>query len=174
VKGVREVGEVKVTKDLQNKKLVIEYVASGRIEKVWQAYTDKDLFEKWWGPEGWDTIAKEFSFHPGGRIHYGMKCVDPHQHDWFGRYSWGIMEIEDVEEMKSFTCRDYFSDEEGNKNLSFPTLKITNEFVEEDGKTRIISTSYADTEDQIEELIKMGALEGFSSQLAKLEKLVRG
>ena len=47
-----------------------------------------------------------------------------------------------------------------------------NEFIEEDGKTRIVSTSFADSAEQIEELIKMGMVEGFSSQLAKLDTLV--
>ena len=86
--------DVKVIKDLDNKKLVIEYVANGPVEKVWRAYTEKDSFEQWWGPEGWETIAKEFDFKPGGHIHYGMKCVDEQQGEWFGQESWGIMEIQ--------------------------------------------------------------------------------
>ncbi|MBH1980385.1 SRPBCC domain-containing protein, partial [Candidatus Saccharibacteria bacterium] len=58
--------EVKVTKDLENCKLIIEYTANGPKDKVWKAYADKDWFEKWWGPEGWETTAKEFNFAPGG------------------------------------------------------------------------------------------------------------
>lgn len=74
--------DVKVIKDL-NKTLIIEYVASGSVEKVWEAYATKDAFERWWGPEGWDTTTKEFNFVSGGRIHYGMKCVSENQSDWF-------------------------------------------------------------------------------------------
>lgn len=164
--------EVKVTKDLENKKLVIEYVANGPVEKVWRAYADKDWFEKWWGPEGWETTTKEFSLTPGGRIHYGMKCVDENQGEWFGQTSWGLMEIQKVEDQKSFTYVDYFSDEDGVLNQEMPALTITNEFIEEGGKTKIVSTSYADNAEQIEQLIKMGMIEGFSSQLEKLEALV--
>lgn len=68
--------EVNVTKDLENKLLIIEHIANGSKEKVWQAYADKELFEKWWGPEEWETTAKEFDFRLGGRIHYDMHCVD--------------------------------------------------------------------------------------------------
>ncbi len=164
--------EVKVTKDLENKKLVVEFVANGPKDKVWKAYADKEWFEKWWGPEGWETTVKEFNLTPGGRVHYGMKCVDENQGEWFGQVSWGLMEIQSVEEGKSFTYVDYFSDEDANLNQELPALTITNEFIEEDGKTRIISTSYANSAEQIEELIKMGMIEGFSSQLNKLDQLV--
>ncbi|HEU4715933.1 MAG TPA: SRPBCC domain-containing protein [Candidatus Saccharimonadales bacterium] len=164
--------DVKVTKDLENKKLIIEFTANGPVEKVWQAYAQKDLFEKWWGPEGWETTAKEFDFVPGGRVHYGMKCVDENQGEWFGQTSWGVMQIETVEDGKRFTYKDYFSDEAGSLNEEMPALKITNEFIEEDGKTKIVSTSLADSAEQIEQLIQMGMVEGFSSQLNKLDTLL--
>lgn len=164
--------EVKVTKDLNNKKLVIEYVANGSKDKVWKAYADKEWFEKWWGPEGWETTTKEFNFAPGGRVHYDMKCVDENQGEWFGQSSWGVMEIQEVNAPDSFTYKDYFSDESGALNTKMPALVVTNEFFEEDGKTKIVSTSVADTADQIEELLKMGMVEGFSSQLTKLDTLV--
>lgn len=163
---------VNVTKDLENKKLVIEYLANGPVEKVWRAYADKDWFEKWWGPEGWETTVKEFSFEPGGRVHYQMKCVDENQGEWFGQSSWGIMEIQDVQDAKSFTYKDYFSDEQGTLNTELPALTVTNEFFGEDGKTKVVSTSAAESADQIEQLLKMGMVEGFSSQLTKLDALV--
>lgn len=164
--------EVKVTKDLENKKLIIEYVANGPKEKVWSAYAEKDMFEKWWGPEGWDTIVKVFEFAPGGTVHYGMKCVDERQGEWFGQVSWGVMKIEEVHPSDSFTYTDYFSDEAGTLNTEMPAISVTNEFIEVDGKTKIVSTSLADSAEQIEELVKMGMVEGFSSQLAKLDELL--
>ncbi len=164
--------DVNVTKDLENKTLVIEYVANGAKEKVWQAYAVKEKFEKWWGPEGWETTAKEFDFRPGGRVHYDMHCVDKNQGEWYGQHSWGLMDIQTVDEGSGFSYTDYFSDENGALNQEMPTMTVTNEFVEEGGKTRIISRCLADSAEQIEELIKMGMIEGFSSQLNKLEELL--
>lgn len=163
--------EVKVTKDLENKKLIIEFIANGPKEKVWQAYANKELFEQWWGPEGWETTTKEFNFTPGGKIHYGMKCVDENQHDWFGQTSWGLMEVQEVNPTDNFTYVDYFSDEAGVRNNDMPTMKVTNEFFDEDGKTKIVSTSYADTAEQITQLINMGMIEGFTSQINRLDAL---
>jgi uncharacterized protein YndB with AHSA1/START domain len=164
--------DLKVTKDLENKKLVVEFEANGTLEKVWRAFADKDTFEKWWGPEGWETAVKEFAFEPGGRIHYGMKCVDERQGEWFGQTSWGVMDIQAVETLKSFSYRDYFSDEKGMLNNEMPALLVTNEFSEENGKTKVVSTSFADNAEQIEDLIKMGMVEGFSSQLKKLDAVI--
>ncbi len=164
--------EVNVVKDLENKKLIVEFVANGPTDKVWRAYAEKELFEKWWGPEGWKTTTKEFDFIPGGRVHYGMKCIDKNQADWFGQTSWGVMEILDVVSTASFTYRDYFSDEDGVLNEDMPALRVTNEFIDEGGKTKIESTSFADNADQIEQLIAMGMIEGFTSQLNKLDELL--
>ena len=163
--------EVKVTKDLENKKLIIEYAADGSKDKVWQAYADREMFEKWWGPEGWETTTKEFNLTPGGKIHYGMKCVDENQGDWFGQTSWGVMDIIEVSPNDIFTYMDYFSDENGVLDTGMPAMKVTNEFIEEDGKTKIISTSFADSAEQIEQLVNMGMIEGFTSQLNKLDRL---
>lgn len=164
--------DVTVTKNAETKELVVEYTANGPKEKVWKAYADKEWFEKWWGPEGWETTTKEFDFRPGGKVHYGMKCVDEAQGDWFGQTSWGVMDIQSVDEGESFTYVDYFSDENGTLNQELPALTVTNTFIEEDGHTRIVSTSKADSMEQIEELIKMGMIEGFSSQLTKLDTLM--
>ena len=164
--------ELKVTKDLDNKTLSLEREFDAPKEKVWKAFTEKDLFEQWWGPEGWQTTAKEFNFVSGGRVHYDMKCVDENQGEWFGKSSWGVMVIDSVDEPNGFSYTDYFSDEDGTLNQEMPALKITNEFVEQDGKTKLISRSVADSAEQIEQLIQMGMVEGFTSQLLKLDQLL--
>jgi uncharacterized protein YndB with AHSA1/START domain len=164
--------QVKVTKDLENKTLIIERTFDAPKEKLWRAYADKEWFEKWWGPEGWQTTVKEFDFVPGGKIHYGMKCVDENQGEWFGQESWGLMQLESIDEPNSFATKDSFSDADGNINDQMPTQRFEVEFVEENGKTRLISRSITDSVEKLEELVKMGMVEGFSSQLNKLERLL--
>lgn len=164
--------DVKVTKDLENKTLIIEFVANGSKEKVWCAYAEKEQFEKWWGPEGWETRTKEFDFRPGGRVHYCMKCVDKNQGEWFGQESWGLIVMQEVHAPDSFVGKDYFSDAEGNQNNDMPGQTMSVELTEENGKTRIISRSITETAEQLEELVKMGMVEGFSSQLNRLEALL--
>jgi len=162
----------KVTKDTENKTLIIEHIVDAPKEIVWRAYADKEWFEKWWGPEGWETTVKQFDFKPGGRVHYCMKCVDERQTDWFGKESWGLMEIESVDEPNGFTAQDNFSDADGNIDSSMPRQKFVIEIVEEGGKTTLINKSVSETVEDMEQLVKMGMIEGFSSQLKRLDQLL--
>jgi uncharacterized protein YndB with AHSA1/START domain len=163
--------DVSVIKDLENKHLIIEFIIPASQEEAWKAYSDQAWFKKWWGPEGWETTTKEFDFTPGGKVHYGMKCVDEAQTEWFGQTSWGIMQIEEIATPGSFTYRDYFADEAGNVNSEMPALLVKNEFIAQGDTTKVVSTTYADTTEQLEQLLEMGMVEGFSSQLTKLDAL---
>lgn len=164
--------KTKVTKDLENKTLIIERTFDAPKEKLWRAYADKEWFEKWWGPEGWETTTKAFDFRVDGKIHYCMKCVDENQGEFFGQEAWGIMLIETADEPNSFSAKDYFSDAEGALNTEMPGQTFVVEFIEEGGKTRMVNKSIVESAEQLEELIKMGMVEGFSSQLNRLERLV--
>lgn len=163
---------VKVHKDLENNTLSIECTFEAPKEKLWKAYTEKEWFEKWWGPEGWETTTKEFDFRLGGRVHYGMKCVDENQGEWFGQESWGMTVIEEIDELNKYRARDHFSDADGSLNEELPTMVLEVEFIEENGKTTVINRTITETAEQLEQLIKMGMVDGFSSQLNKLEALI--
>lgn len=55
--------------------------------KVWAAYTTPELFAKWWGPTGWETVVPHMDVTPGGYLLYGMQCKDSAQVDWYGKTS---------------------------------------------------------------------------------------
>ena len=164
--------KTKVTKDLENKALIIERTFDAPKEKLWNAYADKDLFVKWWGPQGWETTVKEFDFKNGGRNHYCMKCVDENQGEWFGQESWGLMEYEDIDEPRTITYNDFFSDKDGGKTPGMPALKMIIEFIEHDGKTTIATRCQGDSAEEIEKLVAMGMIEGYSSSCERLDALV--
>lgn len=164
--------KLKVTKDLESKTLTIERTFNAPKEKLWSFYADKQKFESWWGPEGWVTTTKEFNFVPGGKIHYGMKCVDENQGEFFGQESWGLMVLETLDRPNSFSAVDYFSSPDGAPNAEMPSQRFTVELVEEGSVTRLVTKSITQTADQLEELVKMGMVDGFASQLNKLEKLL--
>lgn len=164
--------DVNVTKDLENKTLVIESVVNGTKDQVWRCYAEKEWFEKWWGPEGWQTTTKEFDFRPGGRVHYDMHCIDESQGEWYDQHSWGLMLLQDIDEGARIVFKDAFSDETGQPNADMPEMINTVELSEVDGKTKIITTTVAETTEQLEEVLKMGIAEGWGSQLDKLNNLL--
>ena len=164
--------KTKVTKDLENNTLTIERTFDAPKGKLWQAYANKDLFVQWWGPEGWETTVKEFDFRPGGRNLYAMKCVDKNQGEWFGQESWGLMEYDEISEPNGFTYRDYFSDSEGSHAAGMPEISISIELVKSDGKTTVVTTCHGKTSGELEKLLAMGMVEGFTSSTNRLDKLV--
>jgi len=165
--------KTKVTKDLENKTLIIERVFDAPVESVWSFYAIKEKFEAWWGPEGWETTTKAFDFSPGGKIHYGMTCVDENQTEWFGKQSWGLMEIDSIEENKNFVAHDFFCSPDGTIDQSMPAQKFVVEFHDENGRTRLVNRSILDSAEKIEMLVEMGMIEGFNSQMNKLEVLLQ-
>ena len=40
---------------------------------VWQAWSDADQLQHWWGPKGCSIDVLRFEFRPGGFFHYAMK-----------------------------------------------------------------------------------------------------
>ncbi len=45
--------ETIISKDLANKKLHITRHFTAPIEKVWKAWTESELLDKWWAPRPW-------------------------------------------------------------------------------------------------------------------------
>ena len=164
--------KTKVTKDFENNTLIVKRTFNAPRERVWQAYADPEKFAQWWGPEGFETTVKEFEFKPGGKNHYGMKCVDERQGEWFGKTSWGLMKFESVDAPSSFVYKDYFTDETGVINEELPAMTITMDFIEEDGKTKLVSRGVVSSREELEKLVNMGMIEGLTSTLDKLEAFV--
>lgn len=160
-----------ITKDQANKTLVMERVFDAPRERVWQAWTDPELFSKWWGPKGWSTTVKDMDFRAGGSMLYGMKCEDEAQGEWYGQTSWGKMVFEAIDEPDSFVYKDYFADEDGNVSADMPVASITVECIEEDGKTRLRSSSVFETTEGYDKVIAMGVVEGASQTWERLAEL---
>ena len=167
-------GETKITKDLEKRELIIERVLDAQRDRVWAAYTDADKLAKWWGPRGWETTIKNFDFRPEGVWHYCMKCVDKDQGSFYGQESWGKAVFHHIDEPNSFTYTDYFSDAEGAINNELPATEVMMDFIEEDGKTRLVCKStYASTEG-LQQVLDMGMVEGLTQTLDRLEEFVTG
>jgi uncharacterized protein YndB with AHSA1/START domain len=52
--------------------LVVTRTLNAPREKVWQAWTDPQLVQKWWGPRGVTNPTCEWETKPGGKIHIVM------------------------------------------------------------------------------------------------------
>lgn len=51
----------------------MERALEAPLERVWNAWSEADQIEHWWGPKGCTIELKRFEFRPGGFFHYAMK-----------------------------------------------------------------------------------------------------
>ena len=151
--------ETKITKNADTFELIMERTFDAPLERVWKAWTGEEI-NKWWGPHGWETTTKHMDFSPGGYWHYGMKCVDKNQGEWFGKESWGKAVFKEVDAPNRFVYEDHFVDAEGNETPGMPVMTIAMEFTEADGKTTVKSTGKFQSKEDYDKVIGMGVEQG--------------
>ncbi|WP_227397037.1 SRPBCC family protein [Jeotgalibacillus aurantiacus] len=154
-------------------KLIIEKTFSVSQERLFQAFSNSDQLEAWWGPKGWKTVNKRFEFEEGGFWHYCMTCEDKNQGDFYGMESWGLAKFKEIQAPERFLYEDMFSDEAGNVNPDMPGMDIEVAFVPVEGGTKLVTTTFFDSVESLEKLSEMGMVEGFSSQMDRLEEYLK-
>ncbi|WP_114569694.1 SRPBCC family protein [Exiguobacterium flavidum] len=152
--------------------LILERMFEAPRDLVFEAYSNQDHLERWWGPEGWETDIHQFEFRPGGIWHYCMRCVDETQGEFFGMESWGKAVFRKIDAPTFLAYTDYFSDASGTLSDELPSSEIEIDFEEKDGGTLVIFRSDFKTEEGLRQVLDMGVVEGFSSQLRRLDELL--
>ncbi len=156
------------------KSLIVERSFRASQHNLWRAYTEKELFEQWFAPQGWTVTTKKFDFVEGGENIYVMRCEDKAQGEWYGQVSAGKMVFSNIHPEDSYEYEDFFTDEAGVVNESLPGSKSSVQLSEQsDGSTLLrVTTSYA-TADALQQVIEMGMEEGYGQTLDKLEQILQ-
>ena len=154
-----------ITKDLTNRKIKVTRRFNAPLAKVWQAWTDPALLEKWWGPKPWVAVTKSMDFTNGGLWLY--KMTGPN-----GEGQWCRVDIHTVDEPNGFTSTATFCDEEGNKTGELPDGHWDVKFFADGDATRVEATLAFDKLADLEQLVAMGFEQGFSMGLNQLEELL--
>ncbi len=155
------------------KSLTIERVFQATKDRLWRAYSEKEVFEQWFAPQGWEVTSNKFEFRNGGENVYLMKCVDKNQGEWFGQVSAGKMVFNNINPKDSFEYQDYFTDEDGVVNESMPSAVSTIELVDnQDGTSTLRAVTVYPTEEGLKQVLEMGMEEGYGQTLDKLEQII--
>lgn len=126
------------------KTITITRVFDAPRERVWQAWTNPDEVQKWWGPQGFSAPSVRSDVRPGGTFVYAMQ--GPAGSEWDKvMYSGG--EYLEVVPMEKIVATDYFCDSDGNwispADIGMPgewpeKMKITVTFEDAgEGKTKM-------------------------------------
>lgn len=148
--------------------LVLERVFDAPRERVFKMFKDADQLKNWWGPRGWECPVCKVDFREGGEWIYCMKCVDKNQGDFYGMEAWGKGVYSKISEPERLDYTDYFADAEGKVNPELPATLVKMEFVEMDGKTKIISKSEYQTPEGLKTVMDMGVLQGITETWDRL------
>jgi uncharacterized protein YndB with AHSA1/START domain len=87
-----------------------------------------------------------------------------------GEKSCGKSVYHDIQSPDSFTYTDYFTDEEGSINPDLPEMRITVDFEDMDGKTKVSSRTHFQTQDDLKKVLDMGAEEGMLETWDRLDE----
>jgi uncharacterized protein YndB with AHSA1/START domain len=109
--------------DRENSKAIVKREFAAPLEKVWNAWTQKELLDQWWAPKPWRARTKTMDFRQGGYWLYAM--VGPEGDEQFCR-----VDYQSVMDMKSFSGTDAFCDEDGKINNDIPVSTWNVEFAE--------------------------------------------
>ncbi len=103
-------------------------------DRVWNAFTNPEAMQHWWGPKGFAVTFQRMDFRPGGTYHYRLRSPD-------GKDLWGKFEYLEISKPARLVWFNMFSDPQGGTtqhplNPDWPTrMRTVVTFVEKDGKT---------------------------------------
>jgi len=139
--------------------LVIERIFDAPVKLVWQAWTDPEHIQRWWGPQDFTAPVIKIDFRVGGAYLFCMRSPD-------GQDYWSTGVYREIVPLKRIVYTDSFADEKGNVvNASyygmaedFPLeLLVTLTFEEyADGKTRFTLRHAGMPEGEGSEMAQMG------------------
>ncbi|TDF99727.1 SRPBCC domain-containing protein [Paenibacillus piri] len=148
--------------------LILERVFNAPRELVFKAFSEAEHLKNWWGPRGWTLPVCNIDFRPGGIWHYCMKCIDKNQGDFYGAESWGKAVYQVIIPTEKIDYVDYFSDADGNIAEGMPSSQISMLFVEQEGKTKLISQSQYASAEALKTVIDMGMEQGITETWDRL------
>lgn len=151
--------------DKKNKEITVERSFNAPIDLVWAAWTQSDILDQWWAPKPWHAKTKSMDFREGGYWLYVMVGPSNEEH-------WCRVDFTKIEQEKSFTAFDGFSDSAGNLNNSLPRNKWENTFKNQGECTTVKCLLTFDSIADLETIIEMGFREGLTSGLENLDQYI--
>ena len=152
-------------KDITAKTIHVVREFNAPIEKVWKAWTDPALLEKWWGPKPWVAKTKSMDFTVGGAWLYYMVGPEGQQH-------WSHVKFTAIEELSRFAADAVFSDEHGNAVPGAAVGHWDNKFAAAGNTTKVVVDLSFDEEADFKMLVQMGFEGGFTIGLNQLDELL--
>jgi uncharacterized protein YndB with AHSA1/START domain len=135
---------------------------------VWEAWTDPEHIEQWWGPKGFSTEVDELDLKESGKWRYVMIGQDGKRYPSEGVFK-------EVVKPERITSTDEFGEDfENPASLDLPQgIVVTTLFEELGDKTKLTLRIMHRTAEDKKKHQDMGVIEGWYSTLDCLEEHLR-
>jgi len=135
------------------------------LKRVWDAYADPRQLERFWGPPTYPATFTRHDMFTGGRSAYAMVGPD-------GDVSRGYWEFLDVKAPHAFEVRDGFCRPDGTPNTAMPSMRMTFEFEATASGSRLTTTTFFNTVEELEQLLDMGMDEGIRQAMGQIDAVL--
>lgn len=143
--------------------IVADYSVS--VERLWDAYSDPRQLERFWGPEQWPATFTRHDMAVGGESRYHMTGPD-------GTTAGGWWRFLAVEPLKGFEVEDGFLDASGAPDTAMPSMRMVFRFESTPTGSRFTSVTTFPSLNAMEELVKMGMMEGLKSAMGQIDAVL--
>ena len=152
--------------DLAAKKIYVSREFNAPIEKVWKAFTDPDILEKWTAPKPWTIETKIWDFTVGGASLYAMVSPEGQKH-------WVYTKFTAIENGSVILAMGMFCDGDGNPMLDGPKTYRETKFSSIGGnRTKIEMVITFEDESTIKWFVEGGFKEGTTMTFEQLDELL--
>jgi PhnB protein len=149
----------------ENNTIHVKRAFAANREMVWEAWTNPEILDQWWGPKPFRAETKYMDFREGGYWHYAMVGPNEEKH-------WSRVDYLSIKPQHYFAAIDGFCDEHGMPNDSIPRNKWENSFTDHGEQTVVEILLTFDSLNDLETIIKMGFKEGFTAGLNQLDQYI--
>ncbi|NYH51778.1 uncharacterized protein YndB with AHSA1/START domain [Nocardiopsis arvandica] len=156
-----------IDKDFENLTLTLVADFSAPVEGVWRLWADPRRLEQWWGPPSYPATVEEHDLSPGGGVTYFMTGPEGDRHHGWWR-------VVSVDPPTSLEFVDGFSDQDGNPSADMPSTTARVEITEHGDGTRMVLRSVFASLEQMEQLARMGMVEGLEQSVGQMDALLAG
>lgn len=154
-----------VQQDLQALTMTVVADFAAPVQRLWDAYADPRQIEKFWGPPTYPATFTRHDMFVGGRSAYTM--VGPE-----GDVSRGYWEFLEVKAPHSFEVRDGFCHPDGTPNAEMPSMRMTFDFEATGSGSRLRTTTFFTSVDELEQLVNMGMEEGMRQAMGQIDAVL--
>jgi uncharacterized protein YndB with AHSA1/START domain len=105
--GGQKMGKPMAHHNEEGRSITITRTFNAPRERVWQEWTNPDMYMCWWGPKDFTAPYAKFDLHVGGKFLSCMRGPD-------GKEYWDTGTFREIQENSRIVYTDTFADEKGN------------------------------------------------------------